>query len=102
MMTKDERAFEQVKMRERSANRPSKSRPAKSKRGSSARVAPPELRPVTLDARRNQHQEALALGFSLGVLSVRAGYSTAEIEYACVCGAFSNNPTRCLRCGRRG
>jgi hypothetical protein len=101
MMTKNELAFEQVKMRERWANRPSKSRPAKPKRVSSARVAPPELRPVALATRRNQHQETLALGFSLGVPPVRAGYSAADIEYACVCGVFSNNPTRCLRCGRK-
>ena len=100
MMTQDELAFEQLKMRERWADRPGKSRPAKSKRVSSVRVAPPEPW-LTLAARRNQHQETLALGLSLGVSPVRAGYSTAEIEYACVCGIFSNNPTRCLRCGRK-
>jgi hypothetical protein len=50
---------------------------------------------------RNRNQERLALGFSLGVPPVRAGYSTATIEYACVCGVFSADPNKCPRCSRK-
>ena len=50
---------------------------------------------------RNQNPDQFALAFSLGVPSARAGYSTATIEYACVCGVFSSDPSKCPRCGRK-
>lgn len=110
---KDDLAFEQERMRERWAKRPHTARAA-----AHARVTVPvpfailphwkttpepanPAKSVRHRMGRDQNQEPLALGFSLGVPPVRAGYSTATIEYACACGAFSINPHECPRCGRR-
>ena len=111
MMTKEDLALEQQQMRERWTNRTVKEKPPKLSSPKPGRVALPPVKPAPAKpisrlapvpaASRSQHQEALALGFSLGVPPVRAGYSTAEIEYACVCGIFSNNPNKCPRCGRK-
>jgi hypothetical protein len=119
MTTKDKLASKQQQMRERWANRPAKGKPANSPPTLPVRVAvqrakgrvvkssypfptrvalpPPNnsapaksiLRRAERTAHRNQCQETLALGFSLGVPPVRVGYSTAEVEYACVCVAHS-------------
>ena len=111
MMTKEELAFEQEKMRERWKSRPAKGRAAQSRRVLVATVLVEPMRklvpakaiprPAKPSAGLDQHQERFALGFSLGVPPVRTGYSTAEIEYACACGVFSNNPSKCPKCGRQ-
>jgi len=106
--SKDELAFEQQQMRKRWAKRS-----RNTLTNLPARVAMPPLwkpaaaksanptKSVNPATGRNQNQEPFALGFSLGVPPVRAGYSTATIEYACACGVFSTNPNKCPRCGRK-
>lgn len=49
---------------------------------------------------RNPDQYSFASRFALGVPPVRLDYSSAEIKYACPCGAFSNNAQQCPKCGR--
>jgi hypothetical protein len=113
-MNKDQLAFEQQQMRERWAKRPSTTRAAIPPRAATRpraalpglwKPATPKSAKPTLSVKpatgRNQNQEQFALGFSIGVPPVRAGYSTATIEYACVCGIFSINPNKCPRCGRK-
>jgi len=109
-MTKEELAFEQRKMRERWETRSPKGRSNESRSVLPARVGIPPMwkpvpakrpsRPPKPSIQRGLHEERFALGFALGVPPVRAGYCTAEIQYACVCGAFSNDPKKCPKCGR--
>jgi hypothetical protein len=111
MMTKEELAFEQQKMRERWKTHSSKDRSNQSRPVLPARVGIPPMWEATPAKRsprrpksslqRSLHEERFALGFSLGVPPVRAGYCTAEIQYACVCGAFSTDAKKCLKCGRK-
>lgn len=104
--SKEALAFEQQRMRKRWANRPRPTRAALAPPvTTSALWKPAKLKPAkptnSVKAATSRYQEPFALGFSLSVPPVRAGYSTATIEYACVCGVFSASPDKCPRCGRK-
>jgi hypothetical protein len=105
---KNSLAFEQGQMRKRWSRRSQNIRVALPSRLTTSTVTETCPRKALMPAKSvkaapgaKQYQDSLALGFSLGVPPIRAGYSTATIEYSCVCGVFSVNPNECPRCGRK-
>jgi hypothetical protein len=110
-MKKEELAPERQRMHERWRDRWTGRRTAQSRSLLPACVGVPPMwepappKPTSRSSKhspdQNQHQERFALGFSLAVPPVRAGYSVAVIEYACACGTFCSNPVKCPKCGRK-
>lgn len=98
MMTKEDLALEQQQMRERWANRRVKEKPAKSSSPPPGGVALPPVKPAPAKPisrlapvpaeSRSQHQEALALGFSLGVPRLGSDIPPPRLSMR-VCAAHS-------------